>query len=192
MSEHTRSAPAVQSQFTDDFLYYFLRVRKQRAHKVVKRLKDQYPGETREQLARRLIDAKSHLSFIGGTLTHLPMVVPGLGSAIKFLGVVGGTSVMTRMHLALILEIAVIYGKDLDDPELVPEIAVVVATVGAGTAAPFLIKVLELNPLYALPAAGVSASMVTRIVGENAVRQYSKAVPEIDSLREIPSPEPDV
>lgn len=172
MSKDLQTACQPQSQFTDELLYYFLRVRKERVRKVVKRMCDQYPNETREQLAFRLIDSKTQLSFIGGTLTHLPMLIPGLGKAFQFIGVVGGTSMMTRMHLYLILEIATLYGKDIDDSARVPELAAVVAAIGLGTAAPFLVRLLEFNPLYALPAAAVSAAAVTRVVGESAIRLY--------------------
>jgi hypothetical protein len=99
-------AVALQSQFTDDFLYFFLRLRKDRVRKVVNRIRSQYPDETPEQLAQRAISDKTQLSFIGGTLTHLPLLIPGIGPALGLLGFVGGTSMMTRMHLYLILEIA--------------------------------------------------------------------------------------
>lgn len=172
MSREKREGGELQSLFTDEFLYYFLRVRKERVRKVVKRLREQYPDETPEQIARHLVASKTQLSLIGGTLTHLPMLVPGVGQALQLLGFVGGASMMTRMHLYLILEIALLYGKDIDDRARVSEMAAVVAAVGLGTAAPFLVRVLDLNPLYALPAAAFSASAVTQIVGESAIRFY--------------------
>jgi hypothetical protein len=168
MSDDMPSDGQAQSQFTDDLLYFFLRVRKERVRKVVRRLRDQYADETEEQLARRLIASKTQLSAMGGPLTHLPMLIPGIGQALQLLGLVGGTSMMTRMHLSLILEIALLYGKDIDDKARVPEMA----AVGIGTAAPFLVRVLELNPLYALPAAAISAAAVTQIVGESAIKLY--------------------
>ncbi len=174
MSKEIRRDRQRQSQFTDELLYYFLRVRKDRVRKLAKRLADQHPDETPKQLAFRIIGAKTRLSFIGGTLTHLPMLLPGIGQAFKFLGFVGATSMMTRMHLSLILEIAVLYGKDIDDKARLPEIAAVVAAVGLAAAAPFLVRVFELNPLYGLPAAAISASTVTRIVGESAIRLYEE------------------
>ncbi|MFH1117902.1 MAG: hypothetical protein V1792_28610 [Pseudomonadota bacterium] len=174
MSKEIRTSRQRQSVYTEEFLYYFLRVRKDRVRKTVKRLVDQYPDETPKQTALRIIGAKTQLSFIGGTLTHLPMLLPGIGQAFKFLGFVGAASMMTRMHLSLILEIALLYGKDIDDKARLPEIAAVVAAVGLGAVAPFLVRVLELNPLYALPAGAISAAAVTRIVGESAIRLYEK------------------
>lgn len=172
MSKEIQANPRLQSQFTDELLYFFLRVRKSRVRKVVEHMRGLYPDDTPEELALRLIDSKTKLSMIGGTLTHLPMLLPGVGQALKLLGFVGGTSLMTRMHLYLILEIALVFGNDIDDTARVSEIATVVAAVGIGAAAPFLVRILDFNPLYALPAAAVSAAAVTRIVGESAIRLY--------------------
>jgi hypothetical protein len=174
MAKEIRAGQEIQSQLTDEFLYYFLRVRKERVRKVVKRVRDEYPAETPEQLARRLIASKTQLSVIGGTLTHLPMLIPGIGQALQFLGFVSGTSMMTRMHLYLVLEIALLYGKDIEETARVSEMAAVAAAVGLGTAAPLLVRVLNLNPLYALPAAAVSSAAVTQTVGESAIRLYKE------------------
>ena len=95
--------PAKQSILTDQFFYFFLRLRKQRVQKVVAAVNNAYPQESVEQKARRLIEAQSPLSFLGGALMHLPRLIPGLGQAFEFLGLVGGASALTRMHLYLIL-----------------------------------------------------------------------------------------
>ncbi len=174
MSKDTHSSDQLQSQMADEFLYFFLRVRKDRVRKVVTRMRDAYPGESPEQLANRLIESKAMLSSLGGTFTHLHMLVPGLGTAIKFLGFVGGTSLMTRMHLYLILEIALLYGKDIDSRERIPEMMAVVAGIGLGASAPFLVSILELNPWFSIPVAAASANTVTRIIGECAVRLYGR------------------
>lgn len=166
----------LQSQLTDDFFYFFLRLRKERVRKVVKRLQATYPGESPEQLARRLISSHSTLSFVGGGFLHLPMLLPGIGQVWRFLGFVGGTSVLTRMHLHLIMEIALLFGKDIEDQARVPEMAAVVAAMGVAASVPFLVRVLELNPLYALPSAALSSLTVTQLVGESAIRLYRDAV----------------
>jgi len=138
-----------------------------------------HPGESAEQKARRLIAAQTPLSFLGGTLMHLPMLIPGLGQAFKLLGFVGGTSVITRMHLYLILEIALLFGKDLDDTARVPEMLAVAAATGLAAGAPWLLQALDLNPLYSLPAAGLTASGVAQLIGEQAIHYYARA--QIDS-----------
>jgi hypothetical protein len=45
-------------------------------------------------------------------ILDLPTMIPGVGQALKILGFVGGTSALVRMHLYLILQIALLYGKD--------------------------------------------------------------------------------
>jgi hypothetical protein len=164
-----------QSILADQFFYFFLRVRKSRIKKVVEAVNSSYPAETAEQKARRLIASQTALSFLGGAITHLPMLIPGLGQAFKLLGFVGGTSVLTRMHLYLILEIALLYGKDIDDEARVPEMLGVVAATGLASGAPLLAAgVLDLAPLLPLPMGGIAASVVARMIGEAAIRYYSK------------------
>lgn len=106
---------------------------------------------------------------------HLPVLLPGLGQALTLLGFVGGASAITRMHLYLILEIALVYGKDIEDEARVSEMAAVVAVTGAAAAAPLLVHALELNPLYTIPAGGLTATAVTRLIGERAIRLYGES-----------------
>lgn len=171
--------PSQQSLLADQFFYFFLRVRKSRIRKVVEAVNDANPEETAEQKARRLISVQTSLSFLGGALVQLPLLVPGLGLTLRFLGFVGGTSVITRMHLYLILEIALLFGKDIDDDARVPEMLAVVAATGLATGIPMLVHALDVNPLLALPAAGVTASGVAMAIGEQAINYYSKAQEEL-------------
>jgi hypothetical protein len=182
----TQQPPLQQSLLADQFFYFFLRLRKSRIRKVVEAVNAAHPEETAEQKARRLIAAQTPLSFLGGTLMHLPMLIPGLGQAFKLLGFVGGTSVITRMHLYLILEIALLYGRDIDDNARVPEMLAVVAATGLAAGAPWFLQLLELNPLYSLPAAGLTASGVAQLLGEQAIRLYAQA--QIDLATPSPAP----
>ena len=189
MTSDIAGAESRQSMMTEDFFYFFLRLRKERIRKAVQACRTRYPDETQEGLARQLIASSSALSFMGGTLMHLPMLIPGIGQALKLLGFVGGASALTRMHLYLILEIALVYGKDIDAQERVPEMAAVVAATGLAVSAPLLVHVLELNPLYALPAAGLTATAVTRLIGESAIRMYSEGLTQPVPTA-LPTPEP--
>jgi hypothetical protein len=166
----------MQSIMTEEFFYFFLRLRKARIRKVVEAMQARFPGETPEQLARRLIAAQTPLSFLGGTLLHLPFLIPGLGQTLQLLGVMGGGASLSRMHLYLILEIALLFGKDIDDRARVPEMVAVVAATGLAAGAPFLIKALDLSPLLALPAAGLTASTVAQLIGDQAIRFYRQAL----------------
>jgi uncharacterized protein (DUF697 family) len=168
------SAPDRQLQglATEEFFYFFLRLRKSEIRRSVQTLRDRYPDEPPEALARRLIAAKTGLSLLGGALLYAPALVPGAGQAIQLLGLVGATSMLTRMHLYLILEIAHLYGRDIDDSARVPEMLAVVAATGLGAAAPMLVKTLGLAPLYSVPAGALSCGAVTQTIGYAAIRYY--------------------
>ena len=88
--------PARQSRLTDDFFYFFLRLRKDRVRKVVADINQRYPEEALEQRARRLIAAQAQLSLLGGLILDLPTMIPVIGHAMKVLGFVGGTSALVR------------------------------------------------------------------------------------------------
>ncbi|HYA42234.1 MAG TPA: hypothetical protein VEF34_13080 [Syntrophobacteraceae bacterium] len=168
-----------QSILADQFFYFFLRLRKERIRKVVDAVNAAYPDESSEQKARRLIDAQTPLSFLGGSLMHLPRLVPGLGQAFELLGLVGGASALTRMHLYLILEIALLYGKDIDDEARVPEMLAVVAA--TGVAAGVSLVAGAANTLLPIPVGGITASVAARMTGEQAIRLYSS--PEAQSQK---------
>src|SRR3974390_2046366 len=106
---YTEDPQSLQSLLTDNFFYFFLSLRKTQIQKVVEAINARFPEETLEQRARRLIAAQTPLSFMAGALTELPMMIPGLGQALGLLGLVGGASVLIRMHLYLIMEIAFLY-----------------------------------------------------------------------------------
>jgi hypothetical protein len=162
-----------QSILADQFFYFFLRLRKERIREIVQVVNDRYPNEPPEQKARRLIATQTPLSFLGGTLMHLPEIIPGIGQAIKVLGFVGGASAVTRMHLYLILEIALLYGKDIDDEARVSEMLAVVAATGLAAGVPLLASALSINPLVSIPAAGVTAYAAAQLIGEQAIRFYA-------------------
>ncbi|MGA9753811.1 MAG: hypothetical protein WBV23_01570 [Desulfobaccales bacterium] len=176
MAQDNPSTQDMQSVLTEEFFYFFLRLRKTRVRKVVEAIQARFPAETPEELARRLISAQTQLSFLGGTLLHLPFLIPGLGQTLQLLGFVGGASCLTRMHLYLILEIALVYGQDIDDQARVPEMVAVVAATGLAASTPLVLNALDLNPLLALPAAGLTASTVARLIGEQAIHFYGEAL----------------
>lgn len=166
--------PHPQGLATDQFFYFFLRLRKSEIRRIVQRAKTLYPGETPEQLARRLINSQCALSFVSGAIMHLPQLIPMAGSVLKFAGFVGGASILTRMHLYLILEIALLHGLDIEDESRVPEMMAVIASSGLAAVVPMAVSALEWHPQAAIPAAGLTATFVTRAVGEAAIRHYAK------------------
>jgi hypothetical protein len=174
MTAENLSMQNTQDILTENFFYFFLRLRKGHVRKVVETMNARYPDETLEQRARRLISAQTPLSFLGGTLLQLPMLIPGLGQALRLLGFVGGAATLTRMHLYLILEIALLYGRDIDDRARVPEMVSVVAATGLAAGAPLLFQAFEMSPLLALPAGGLTSASVAQLIGESAIRFYSQ------------------
>ena len=175
MTKDNADPQHLQSILTEEFFYFFLSLRKTRIHKVVEDLQARIPDETPEQLARRLISAQSQLSFLGGALMHVPMLIPGLSQMLQLLDFVGGASILTRMHLYLILEIALLYGRDIDDQARVPEMVAVVGATLLAAGAPLLMQALDLHPLLSLPAAGLTASAMTQLIGERAIRLYRES-----------------
>jgi hypothetical protein len=172
-TDRQTTGPTLQGLATDQFFYFFLRLRKSEIRRTVQALRARYPGETPEQLSRRLIDSHHRLALLGGAFSYLPFVVPWLGQALKLAGLVGTTSMLTRMHLYLILEIALVHGRDIDDEARVPEMAAVVGATGLAAGTPLLLDALEWTPLVGLPVAMLSASAVTRLIGDTALRLYS-------------------
>lgn len=173
-----RETDAWQGILAEEFFYFFLRLRKDRIREVAAAVNARYPGESTEQKARRLVAAQTPLSFLGGSLMHLPRLIPGLGYAFEFLGVVGGASALSRMHLHLILEIALLYGKDIDDEARVPEMLSVVGATGLAAGVSLLSGALDLHALLPLPVGGLTASAAARMIGEEAIRLYSAKAAE--------------
>jgi hypothetical protein len=130
---------------------------------------------TREQLAQRLIDSSSNLSLVAGSLVGVPLMLPGVNVFLRYLGLAAGSAMVTRMHLYLILEIALLYGKDIDDPERVSEMMTVVAATEAAVTLPAIaLQLLNAAPVVSIAASGLTATAMTRLIGSTAVRLYSE------------------
>ena len=81
---------------------------------------------------------------------------------------------MVRMHLYLILQIALLYGNDIDDQDRVPEMLAVVAGTGLAVGAPFIAEVLGLHPLLSMVTGSLAAVSMSRLIGESAIRYYGQ------------------
>ena len=168
------SPPANLSLSTDKFLYFFMGLRKGEIRRRVATLKAKYPEESPEQLAKRLILAQSSLSLLGGALLHVPLFLPKVAPGLKLLGIAGGASVLMRMHMSLVLEIALLFGHDIDKTDRLKEIAVVIAAAGLISATPFLTKALNIESYYALLTGGMTVSSGSQLVGDAALLYYRK------------------
>lgn len=177
LNESAKKLPAPvrqQSLTADQFFYFFLRLRKGEVRRVVQRVRSLYPDETTEQLARRLIFAQCSLSLVGGGLLYLPAMFPVVGNVLKMIGFVGGASMLTRVNLYLLLEIALLYGKDIDDQARVPEMMAIMAASGLPAVTPLLVSRLNWHPAAAIPASGLTASATAKLIGEAAIAFYGR------------------
>ena len=177
MSAEVKRVPKTQSITTDDFFYFFLQLRKPRIRTVVERVRKLNPGMTPDELAEELIRSTANLSLVAGSLVSLPLMFPGLHVVLRYVGLVAGSAVITRMHLYLILEIALLYGKDIDDSARVYEMmAVVAATEAAITLPPVAFQLLNVVPAVSLVTSGLTATALTRLIGHYAKKYYAEQI----------------
>ncbi len=159
----------------DKFFFFFFGLRRSLVRERVTELMRDYPDESPEQLARRLIDADTALSLFGGALLHLPMFAPDIGSALRLVGLAAVASPMTGLHIYLILEIALLFGRDIDDPARVPEILAIITASGLTSGTPWLLRSMQLHPLLAVTVGTLTVMAARRLIVEAAVRYYRGA-----------------
>ncbi len=147
----------------------FDHINKKDIKKRIQKLKKKRSNLSHEELCGLLIKKKSRLCALAGGTTALPGIVPGVGTLVA---VVGGTLLdMTAMAFfitELILEVAAVYDRDLDQSGTSREaVWVLVSSVGAGAAGSgltnFTISQLTSNAFkrlveQALVALGIRAS----------------------------------
>lgn len=168
------SSPTENSLAADKFLYFFMGLRKGEIRRRVVSLKARHPDEGPEELAKRLILTQSTLSLFGGALLHVPAFLPGVGPTLKIIGMAGGASVLMRMHMALVLEIALLFGHDIDEPERLKEIAAIILASGLVACTPLLTQAFNLKSYYALITGGMTVSSASKLIGDAALIYYRK------------------
>jgi hypothetical protein len=172
----------------EKFLYFFLGLRKADIRRRVENLRARYPDESADELARRLIRIQSKLSLAGGALLHVPMFVPAMGPMLKLLGLAGSAVVLMQMHMALVLEIALLYGQDIEKPQRLKEIAAIIIASGLVACTPLLTRAMNMKSYYALLTGGMTVSTASQLIGDAAILYYRKAAhrkAEIDASAEI-------
>lgn len=172
MNRKSRTPRSVQSIAAEKILYYFVSLRKAEVRGRIAALRKRYPDESAEQLSRQLVNAQTVVDSVGGALLHLPAFVKTAWLPLWIFGVATSTHAMMRMHLDLILEIALLYGHDIDDRARVREIIAIVAATGLTFFTPLLLRAMKLNPWYAVPAGSLTVTAVNRLIGEAAIRYY--------------------
>lgn len=160
---------------TEKFFYYCMGLRKGDMRSQVAKMKARYPDDTPERLARRFITAQAPLSMVSSALIHLPAMVPALGPAFRFLGTASGTTLMMILNMTLVMQIALIYGYDLDDRARVKELLAVIAATAAATSSTVVIPQLaSLRPRPKALAGSAVIMTTAQLIGEIALKYFSR------------------
>ena len=149
-----------------DWLMTFLgKVDTNKVRANVARLRSQYPNETANQIAHRLIIEKT---WKGGRLGLVTNIIPPI--AALFLGI--ELIATTKLQTEMVYEIAAAYGLDLDEPARRGE---VLAIFGLSLGADVLktgLTVVEIIPgIGAVVGASTNAAMLY-VLGQTACRFY--------------------
>ncbi|MDI6709524.1 MAG: hypothetical protein QMC81_02180 [Thermoanaerobacterales bacterium] len=98
------------------------------ARKRVSELRASHPGLTERELAEILIGEKARASAAAGALTALPAVFPGVGTLVALAaGLAADIGFLKHLLERLVLELAVLYGRDPLAPDVRRELSWVLA-----------------------------------------------------------------
>ena len=174
MAKHVLRSTTHWGLSTEKFFYFFMGLRKGEIRKQVQMMKEDFPDDDAQQLARRFVASQAPLSLLGSALMHVPMLVPALGPPLKLVGVAMGSSVMIRLNMTLLLQIAMLYGHDIDDRARLKEMAVIIAASGMASGTSLLPHFLNLEPRTKAIVGGASVMTVSQLLGEAAIRYYNR------------------
>lgn len=156
----------------------FLGLRKRELRKDIETLRKQYPNDNADQLARRIVNAQVPLSLTGGLVLHIPWLLPKVSPALKLLGISMGASVMVILNMTMLLQIALVYGHDIDDRARLKEMFTIMAASGLAGATSALPHLSALQPGYRALLGGAAVTTVSQLLGEAAIRYYRRAAEE--------------
>ena len=185
--------PGQQGLSVEKLLYFFLGVRKGDIRLRVERLKHRYPDETPRQLSARVIAAQRPLSLLGGALLGLPALVPATSTPFRLIGLAGAASALAQMHTAMVLEIALIHGFDIDDRARLKDLMVVLAATGLMSAAPDLARRRGLGATLSVVSGTLMVSSMSELIGRSAVAFYGRRMRALNERAEdgdVPHPAP--
>ena len=170
----------------EKYFYYFMGLRKGELKKDIGILKEQYPDDDAEQLARRVVNAQVPLSVFGGAVLHAPLLFPGISPALKFLGIATGTSVMVILNMTMLLQIALVYGHNIDDRARLKEMWLIIAASGVAGGSSLLPIFGTLSPNFKAVAGATTVTAVSQLIGEAAIRYYRGAQVEESNMAMAP------
>ena len=178
MSKNLVSGASPWGLAWEKFFFYFMGLRKGELRKDVEIMRKQYPDDDADQLARRIVNAQAPLSLAGGVLLQLPWLLPRASPVLKLLGISTGASVMVILNMTMLLQVALVYGYDIDDRARLKEIFAIVAASGLAGGASALPHLARLQPGYKALAGGAAVTAASQLLGEAAIRYYRRAVEE--------------
>lgn len=165
----------LQSIYVDEVLFFFMRIQKCHCRHMVGRLKRKHPSDTAIKLANRIVNAQVMLSFTASVLSNVPSVISSGNKPLRIIGIAGGSVILSRMHISLILKIALLFGKDIDDNARVPEIiAVIAATIPALLVTGSGRYQSNTSSIVSFATAGAMGAATAYIIGKAAISYYSK------------------
>ena len=160
---------------SEKFFYYCMGLRKGDLSKQVALMQSRYPDDSTERLARRFIAAQIPLSLVGSALIHVPAAIPAMGPAFRFLGLASGTTATMILNMTLLMQIALLYGYDLDDRARFKELMAVIAATGISSASTFVLPQLaNLAPGIRAIAGGATILTTGQLIGETAIKYFSR------------------
>ena len=162
----------------EKFFNYFMGLRKGELRKDMATMQEQYPDDNADQLARRVVNAQVPLSLAGGTLLQIPWLLPGVSPVLKFLGVSTGAAVMVILNMTMLLQIALVYGHDIDDRARLKEMFAIVLASGLAGGSSALPQLSALTPGYRALVGGTAVASVSQLLGEAAIRYYRRPLVE--------------
>jgi len=174
MNDGTVKASTQWNLATEKFFYYCMGLRKGDMGRQVAMMKARYPDDSPERLARRFIAAQVPLSLVGSALIHAPTLLPMVGPAFRFLGLATGTTFMMILNMTLVMQIALLYGYELDDRARLRELlAAITATALTSSSTSLIPQLARLKPGMKAIAGGTAIMTTSQLIGEIAIKSFS-------------------
>ena len=157
-----------------DWLMTFLgRVNTEKIRATVATMRSQYPTETSEQIAHRLIVEKT---WEGGRVGLLANIIPPIAALLLGVELIATTKLQTEM----VYEMAAIYDLDLEDPARRGEVLAIFAlSLGADVLKTGLTIVEIIPGVGAVVGASTNAAMLY-VLGQTASRFYQQNYNDAD------------
>ena len=175
MKQDIAVAPKQWGLATEKYFYFFMGLRKGEIRKQVAMMKSRYPDDSPHELSKRFVASQTPLSLLSGALFHAPMFVPTIGPAIKLLGIAAGSSLLMRLNMTLVLQIALIFGHDIDSSARLKELAAIIAASGLAMYTSQLPQLADFSLQQKGIIGGAAVMTTSQLIGETAIRYYSRA-----------------